>query len=66
MAFFFNKDGPVEDCGGAEELVEAPKAIENPTVHCHVARCIGVEDFVAAIEDFVATEGIGAALEEVA
>ena len=66
MAFFFNRVGPVEDCGGAEELAEAPEAIETVVVRWHVARCTGVEDFAAADEDFVATEGIGAALEEVA
>ena len=66
MAFFFSKVGPVEDSGGTEELADAPEAIETPLVRWHMARCTGVEDFVVAVEDFVETEGIGAALEEVA
>jgi hypothetical protein len=66
VAFFFSRVGPVEDRGGAEELADAPEAIEKPAVRWHVARCTGVEDFAAAVEDFVATEEIGAAFEEVA
>ena len=66
MDFFFNKDGPVEDCGGAEELADAPEAIETHVVRWHVARCIVVEDFAVAVEDLEATEGIGTALEDVA
>jgi hypothetical protein len=65
VAFFFSKVGAVEDLGGAEELAKAPEAIEIPVVLWHVARCTGAEDFVGAAEDF-ATEGVGAAFEEVA
>jgi hypothetical protein len=65
VAFCFNRVGLVEDCGGAEELAEAPEAIEIPIVLWHVGRCTGAEDFAGASEDF-ATEGVGAAFEEVA
>ena len=37
--------------GAAEELAEAPEAIEMPVVLWHVARCTGVEDLVGAAED---------------
>ena len=50
--------GPEEDFGAAEELPEAPEAIEMPAVLWHVARCTGVEDFAGATEDF---GGAGAA-----
>ena len=52
VAFFFSREGPVEEFGGAEELAEAPEAIEMPVVLRHVARCIGAEDFVGGAEDF--------------
>ena len=53
--------GPDEDFGAAEELAEAPEAIEMPVVLWHVARCTGVEDFSEAAEDFGggAVVGIG-------
>ena len=57
MAFFFSREGPCEDFGAAEELADAPESIEMPVVLWHVARCIGAEDLVGAIEDF---EGGGA------
>ena len=53
MAFFFNREGPVEEFGAAEELADAPEAIEMHVVLWHVARCIGAEDLVGAAEDFV-------------
>ena len=53
MAFFFSREGPAEDFGAAEELADAPEAIEMPVVLWHVARCTGAEDFVGAAEDFV-------------
>ena len=46
MAFFFSREGPVEEFGGAEELAEAPEAIEMPFVLWHVAGCTGAEDFI--------------------
>ena len=52
MAFFFSREGPVDELGGAEELAEAPEAIEMPVVLWHVARCTGAEDLVGAAEDF--------------
>ena len=52
VAFFFSKEGPVEELGGAEELAEAPEAIEMPVVLWHVARCTGDEDFFGGAEDF--------------
>ena len=52
MAFFFSSEGPVDELGGAEELAEAPKAIEMPVVLWHVARCIGAEDLVGVAVDF--------------
>ena len=58
MAFFFSREGPVDEFGAAEELAEAPEAIEMPVVLWQVARCTGAEDFVGAAEDF---EGAGAA-----
>ena len=58
--FFFSKVGVVEDFGGAEELADAPEAIEILVVLWHVARCTGAEDFAAAAEE------VGAAFEDVA
>ena len=52
MAFVFSRVGPVEEFGGAEELPEAPEAIEMPIVLWHEARCTGAEDFVGGTEDF--------------
>ena len=52
MAFVFSRDGPVKECGAAEELAEAPEAIEMPIVLWHVARCTGAEDLDGAAEDF--------------
>ena len=51
MVFVFSKEGPVEEFGAAEELAEAPEAIEMPIVLWHVARCTGAEDLVGAAED---------------
>ena len=58
MAFFFRSEGPVDEFGAAQELAEAPEAIEMPVVLWHMARCTGAEDFVRAAEDF---GGAGAA-----
>ena len=58
MVFVFSSEGPVEEFGGAEELAEAPEAMEMPVVLWHVARCTCAEDFVGAAEDF---GGAGAA-----
>ena len=52
MAFFFSREGPVDEFGAAEELAEAPEAIEMPVVLWQVARCTGAEDFVGGAEDF--------------
>ena len=52
VALVFSRVGPDEDFGAAEELAEAPEAIEMPVVLWHVARCTGVEDFTGAAEDF--------------
>ena len=52
MAFFFSREGPVDEFGAAEELAEAPETIEMLVVLWHVARCIGDEDLVGAAEDF--------------
>ena len=46
MVFFFSRDGP------AEELAEAPEAIDMPVVLWHLARCTGAEDLVGAAENF--------------
>ena len=51
MVLVFSREGPVEDFGAAEELAEAPEAIEMPVVLWHVARCTGAEDLVGAAED---------------
>ena len=58
MVLVFSREGPVEEFGAAEELAEAPGAMEMPVVLCHMARCTGAEDFVGAAEDF---GGAGAA-----
>ena len=58
MAFVFSREGPVEEFDAAEELAEAPEAIEMPVVLWHVARCTGAEDFGGGVEDF---GGAGAA-----
>ena len=52
MAFLFSREGPVEEFGAAEELAEAPEAIEMPVVLWHEARCAGAEDFDGGAEDF--------------
>ena len=46
------QSGPVEDCGGAEELAEAPEAIEMPVVLWQEARCTGAKDFAGGAEGF--------------
>ena len=53
VASVFNRVGPVEECSGAEELADAPEAIEMPVVLWRMARCTGAEDLVGAAEDFV-------------
>ena len=58
MVFVFSREGPVEEFGAAEELAEAPKAIEMIVVLWHVARCTGAEDLVGELEEF---GGAGAA-----
>ena len=52
VTFVFSRVGPDEDFGAAEELTEAPEAIEMHVVLWHVARCTCVEDFAGAAEDF--------------
>ena len=52
MVLVFSRESPVEEYGAAEELAEAPEAMEMHVVLWHVARCTGVEDFVGATEDF--------------
>ena len=52
MAFFFSREGPVEEFGGAEELAEALETIEMSVVLWHVTRCTGAEDFVGGAGDF--------------
>ena len=44
---------PIEEFGAAEELAEAPEAIEMPVVLWHVVRCTGAEELVGGAEDFV-------------
>ena len=39
MAFFFSREGPVEEFGAAEELAETPEAMEMSAVLWHEARC---------------------------
>ena len=58
VVLVFTREGTVEDCGVAEELAEAPEAIEMPVVLWHVAKCTGAEDLGGATEDF---GGAGAA-----
>ena len=52
VALVFSKVGPVEEFGGAEELAEAPEAIEMPVVLWHEARCTGAEDLEGGAEGF--------------
>ena len=52
MVLVFRREGPVEEFGAAEELAEAPEAIEMPVVLWHMARCTSAEDFVGGAEDF--------------
>ena len=54
--FVFNKVGPAEDCRGAEELVDAPKAIEMHVVLWQEARCTGAEDFAGGAQGFAMEE----------
>ena len=64
MALVFSREGPVEEVGAAEELDEAPEAMDMSAVLWHEARCMGVEDFVGTAEDFGGAEdfeGAGAA-----
>ena len=63
MAFVFSRVAPVEEFGGAEELPEAPEAIEMPVVLWHVARCTRVEDFAGAAEDFGGRAVVGTGRE---
>ena len=58
MAFFFSREGAVDELGGAKELAKAPEAIEMHVVLWHVARCTGAEDSDGGAEDF---GGAGAA-----
>ena len=60
MVLVFSREGPVEEFGAAEELAEAPEAIEMHVVRWHKVRCMGAEDFVGGAEGFEA-QGIGAA-----
>ena len=52
MVFVFSREGPVEEFGAAEELAEAPEAIEMHVILWHVARCTGAEDLVGSAKDF--------------
>ena len=52
VALVFSRVGPSDGIGAAEELAEAPEAIEMPIVLWHVARCTSVEDFAGATKDF--------------
>ena len=52
VALVFSKVGPIEECRGADELKDAPKAIEMHIVLWHEERCAGVEDFDGGPEDF--------------
>ena len=58
VALVFSWVGPVEECRGADELGEAPKAIEMSVVLWHEARCVGAEDLEGGAENL---EGAGAA-----
>ena len=52
MVLVFSSEGPIEEFGAAEELAEAPEAMEMHVVLWYVARCTGAEDLVGAAEDF--------------
>ena len=52
MVLVFSSEGPVEEFGAAEELAEAPEAMEMPVVLWQVAGCADAEDFAGAAEDF--------------
>ena len=56
MVFVFSRESPVEEFGAAEELAEAPEAMDMPAVLWHEARCTGAEDFVGTAEDFGGAE----------
>ena len=56
MAFVFSREGPVEEVGAAEELAEAPEAMDMHAVLWHEARCTGAEDFVGTAKDFGGAE----------
>ena len=58
VTFFFSS------CGCAEELAEAPEAIDMPVVLWQVGRCTGAEDFAGGAEvlkpeEFVKLEELG-------
>ena len=52
VALVFNRVGPDEDFGVAEELAEAPEAIEMHVVLWHEARCTCAKDLVGTAEGF--------------
>ena len=52
MVLVFSREGPVEEYGAAEELAEAPEAMDMPAVLWHKARCAGAEDLDGGAEDF--------------
>ena len=52
MDLAFNNEGPVEECRGAEELAQAPEAIDLLVVLWHEAICTGAEDFAGGAEGF--------------
>ena len=52
VAFFFSREGPAEEFGAAEELADAPEAIEMPVVLWQEARCTGSEDFAGGAKGF--------------
>ena len=52
MVLVFSREGPVKEYGAAEELAEAPEAMEMLVVLWHEARCIGAEDLVGTAEGF--------------
>ena len=54
VALVFSKVWLFEDRGGAEELAEAPEAIEMPMVLWQVARCTCAEDFAGGAKGFEA------------
>ena len=49
---FFSREGPIEEFGAAEELAEAPEAIEMHVVLWQVARCTSAKDFAGGVEGF--------------